>query len=128
MSSRLLLTGVLAGAAVRRKRRDDGAIFAVAKIRDTDRHSTRTWTAFANDPELIELLEGLRVGEPIAISGPFSVNIAGSEREPTIEHRITIDALLDTKRRRKPKGAIAKEQRIESDELDLAPLNDALPF
>ena len=56
--------------------------------------------------------------------------IAG-ERE--IEFRITAETVLDVKRRKKPKGQIAKEQRLESDEFDFAPrssieegLNDAL--
>ena len=93
------------------------------------------WTAFANDPTLIEQFEGLRVGEPIAVTGPFSVVIAGSEREPKIEHRISAEALVTTKRRGKPKGQIAKEARTESGELDFAPrssieegLNDDLSF
>ncbi len=131
MSSRLLLSGVLTNAAVRRKRKSDGAIFAVATIRDRDRLENRVWRVFANDHDVIEQLEGLRVGEPIAASGPFYVAVDGGQ--PV--YRMTIEALIDVKRRRKPKGQIAKESRVESDELDLAPrqhegetLNDAVPF
>ena len=81
----------------------------------------RDWTAFANDPAVIEHLEEMRVGEPIAIAGPFSIVIAGAEREPMIEFRITIETLVDTKRRKKPKGQIRKEERVVSDEADQAP-------
>jgi hypothetical protein len=126
MTSRVLLSAILATAAVRRKRRADGAVFAIAKIRDTDRGLSRTWTLYVNDPTLIEQIEEMRIGEPIAVAGPFTV---AGERE--IEFRITAEALVDTKRRKKPKGLIAKESRTESDELDLAPYdgpNDAIPF
>lgn len=130
MTSRVLLSGTLASAAVRRKRKADGAVFAVAKIRDTDRYERREWTAFANDLDVIEALEEMRVGEPIAVTGPFSSTIGGTEREPRIEHRITAEALLGSKRKRKPKGKITKEQRVELDEI--APSredpNDELPF
>jgi hypothetical protein len=124
MTSALLF----AGPAVRRKRRDTGAIFAVARIRDTDRGMSREWVAFANDLLIIERLEELCVGEPIACSGPFYVAVDGD----ALAYRLTIEALVDTKRRRKPKGQIAKESRVESDELNIAPVaeepNDAIPF
>jgi hypothetical protein len=127
MSARVLLSGVLASAAVRRKRRADGAVFAIAKIRDTDRGLSRTWTLFVNDPALVEQIEEMRAGEPIAVAGPFYV---AGERD--LEYRISAESLIDTKRRKKPKGQIAKESRIESSELDLAPqnggLNDDLPW
>ena len=42
MSSALLLTGKLAIAAVRRRRRSDGAIYAVARIHDSDRGMPRS--------------------------------------------------------------------------------------
>jgi hypothetical protein len=128
MSSRLLVTGLLAGAAVRRKRKSDGAIFAIVRIMDSDRFERREWTCFVNDPAIIEQLEEMRVGEPIAATGPFSVLIADGGR---IEHRITIETLVDVKRRKKPKGMIRKEQRVESDELDRAPqyeFDDPVPF
>jgi hypothetical protein len=132
MSSRLLLCGTLASAALRRKRRADGAVFAIGKIRDTDRGERRQWTVYVNDPAVIELLEEMRVGEPLAVSGPFTISITGPEREPSVEYKITAETVLDTKRKKKPKGLIGKEQRIESDEFDLAPAdggpNDALPF
>jgi hypothetical protein len=127
MTSRILLSGTLASAAIRRKRRSDGAVFAIAKIRDTDRGLSRTWTLFVNDPALIEQIEEMRAGEPIAVAGPFYV---ASERD--LEYRISAESLIDTKRRKKPKGQIANESRIESSELDLAPqnggLNDDLPW
>jgi hypothetical protein len=128
MSTGCLLTGRLSSAAIRRKRRDNGSIFAVARIRDSDRGVAREWVAFANDLLIIEQLEEMRVGEPIACSGPFYVAVDGD----ALAYRLTIEALVDTKRRRKPKGLIAKESRVESDELNIAPVaeepNDAIPF
>jgi hypothetical protein len=128
MTSRLLLTGVLTGAAVRRKRKADGVLFAVAKIKDTDRSERRIWTVFATDIAVIEALEELRIGEPVAVAGPFSISVSGTKNEPKIEYKLTAESLLDVKRRKKPKGQIAKEQRVESDEFERAPFNDPLPF
>jgi hypothetical protein len=126
MSARILLSGTLATAAVRRKRRVDNHLYAVCDMRDTDRGETRRWRVYANDLDLIER-EELRVGEPIACSGPFYVGIEGD----ALIYRRTVESLIDTKRRRKPKGRIAKESRVESDELGLAPVdpefNDPLP-
>ena len=56
--------------------------------------------------------------------------------EPEIEYRITAEAILDTKRKRKSKTKKGAEERITSDEDDLAPrfdakevaFNDPLPF
>ena len=122
MTSRVLLSAILASPAVRRKRRADGVVFATARVRDSDRGMARTWTVFANDLTVIELLEDMRVGEPIAIAGPFTV--AGDQ------YRISAESVVDAKRRKKPKGLIAKESRTESAELDLAPreFNDDIPF
>jgi hypothetical protein len=36
------------------------------------------------------------VGAPLAVTGPFSVIIAGSERQPQIEFRMTIETLERT--------------------------------
>jgi hypothetical protein len=125
MTSRLLLAGIVTSAAIRRKRRADGAIFAIAKVRDTDRGLSRIWTVFVNDPVIIEQIEEMRVGEPIAVAGPFTVAC-----ERYLEFRISAESVIDVKRRKKPKGQITKESRIESDELDLAPheLDDEIPF
>jgi aspartyl/asparaginyl-tRNA synthetase len=130
MSSRLLLTGTLASPAVRRRRKADGAVFARATVRDSDRGEPRQWTVYANDPDVIEQLEALRTGSSVAVSGPFAVVITGQD---DLEYRLTAVAMLDTKRKKKSKAAISKEQRVESEELDLAPAsdggpNDALPF
>jgi hypothetical protein len=48
-----LLSGTLAGPAVRRKRKADGVVFAIAKVRDTDCGAQRLWTVYANDADLI---------------------------------------------------------------------------
>ena len=138
MSSRILVIGEISRPLVRRTRRDDGRVFGVLTIRDSDRLETRIWAAFVNDLELIEDIERLRVGEPIGVSGPFSFRIAGEGDEQHIEHRLTVQALVDTRpRKAKTKTAIGKEQRIKSDEGDLAPVapdreeafhDDPLPF
>ncbi len=125
MSTRILLSGTLAGAAVRRKRKADGALFAVATVKDVDRTEVRLWKMFINDPALIEQVEEMRVGEPIAITGPFSVALSTGRHEPELEYRITAEAILDTKRKRKSKTKKGAEERITSDEDDLAPRFDA---
>lgn len=131
MSTRLLLSGLLKTAVVRRKRMADGALYAVATVSDTDRGTRREWRVFANDPAVIEQLEQMRTGEPIACSGPFHVAVDHDH----LVYRMTIEALVDVKRRKKPKGQIARELRIESAELDLAPrppiedgFNNSIPF
>ena len=66
MSAALLLNGKLATTAVRRKRRSDGAICVVARVRDHDRGMPRDWTVYANDPVMVvERLEETRVGKSI---------------------------------------------------------------
>lgn len=127
MSARLLLSGTLTTAAVRRTRRVDDRLYAVFDMRDTDRGEARRWRVYANDLDLIERVEELRVGEPVCACGPFSISVENGQ--PV--YRMTAEAMVDTKRRKKPKGLIAKEQRTAFDELDLAPidpeLNDPLP-
>ncbi len=85
MSTHILLSGILAGAAVRRKRRDTGALFAVATVRDADRGQPRVWRAFFNQSELIELVEEIRTGEPIAVTGPFSIVVAPRNIATSVE-------------------------------------------
>jgi len=137
MSSRILIVGEIGRPLVRRARRDDGRIFGVFSIRDSDRTENRIWSAFVNDPDLIEEIERLRAGEPIGVSGPFSFRIDDSGEAPEIEHRVTVNAIVDTRpRKAKTKTAIAKEQRVKSGEADLAPsaepgesiLDDPIPF
>ncbi len=115
MTSRLLLSGTLepdrsaqAQGRQRHPRRLEGQRYGPGRCSDLD--------ALCNDPDLIAQVEDLRIGEPVAVTGPFSVTGG-----PEIEFRITAEAVVDTKRRKKPKGQIAKEQRTEWDELDLAP-------
>lgn len=134
MSSRILVIGEIHRTLICRTRRDDGRVFGVFTIRDSDRMETRFWSAFVNDVDLIEEVERLRAGEPIGVSGPFSFRISGA----AIEHRVTVNALIDTRpRKAKAKTAIRKEQATKSDEADIAPtapeygeavLDDALPF
>ena len=48
---------------------------------------------------MIETLEEMRVGEPIAIAGPFTV---AGERD--LEYRISADRPIGTKRRKNQRG------------------------
>jgi hypothetical protein len=136
MSSRLLLTGTLAASATRRKRNSDRARFAVKKLMDTNRGERRLCTPFGNDPELIERLENMRVGEPLAVTGPFAITVHASRNGQEILYRITAEAILDAKRRKKAKGTTYAEERVASDEWDDAPrpadeerpFDDPLPF
>jgi hypothetical protein len=91
MSTRLLLSGLLKTAVVRRKRMADGALYAVATVSDSDRGMRREWRVFANDPAVIEQLEEMAHGEPIACSGPFYAAIDGGD----LVYRMTIEALVD---------------------------------
>jgi hypothetical protein len=133
MTSRTLIAATLETPVVRRNRKSDGGLFAVAKIIDRDRNETRRWTVFINDQELIEQVEALRIGEPLAITGPFYVVPAANGADT--EYRITCQKLLDTRPPRKSKTAKAREARVKSDEWDDAPkesatadFDDPLPF
>jgi hypothetical protein len=130
MTSRLLLSAVLATPIVRRHRRDDGRLFGVATLRDADRGEVRTWTVFVNDVSLIEKFEALRAGEPIAISGPFNV----TADDARLVFRITADALVSGRKQRK-KRSISTEipdadpsDAPKDDEAGEGPFNDPLPF
>lgn len=71
---------------------------------------------------LIEQIERLHVSEPLSASGAFGFRIEGPADAPRIERRITVHALLDTRpRRSKAKTALRAEQRVASDEHQLAP-------
>jgi hypothetical protein len=135
MSSRVLVTGEITRALVRRRRNSDSATFGVFRVRDSDRLADRIWICYANDLELIEAIELLRGGEPVALTGAFNFRIGGTADEPEIEHRLTVTAIVDTRpRKAKPKKIIRREMR-ELDDADAAPietgeaaLDDPLPF
>jgi hypothetical protein len=133
VSSRLLLTGILSRVMERRTRKIDGKVFGVGQLRDTDKTEVRNWTLYANDAALIDQLERLPVGSPLAIVGPFSITIRGTKLEPRPEFKITAEAVLDTKRRPKTKRQIREEQGVVSSEDEQAPTaggdpNDGLDF
>lgn len=126
--SRMLLSGVTAGAFVRRARRVDGKIFAVGTIRDSDRGEPRYWTVFANDPAVIEKLEKLKGGEPVALSGPFSVTVEGAR----LVYRLTADSIVTarkgrTKRKDNPLLAVDPAEAPKDDDASEV-INDDLPF
>ena len=117
MSGALLLSGILASPAVRRKRRADGAVFAVARIYDTDRGAPRHWTVFINQPSLIEQFEELR--------------------RPARQGRLGAILLCDRGQRTgaRDRASIAKEQRVRirrgrpgAKLANREGLNDAVPF
>jgi hypothetical protein len=134
MSTRILLSGTIYDPPVRRTRRSDGALFAVTKVRDTDKGDARLWTVYFNDPALIEIAEEMRSGEPIALTGPFSIEIIGPTGAPRLAYKIAAESILDVRRKRKSKKQIKTEERQISDEADAAPKeaggdpSDALPF
>ena len=103
---------------MRRTRRDDGRLFGIATIRDTDRGEPRTWVVFVNDLQLIERFEHLKDGEPVAISGPFSV---GAD-EARLVYRVTAEALIGARKERK------KRSRSEPIDPDDAPKGEERPF
>jgi hypothetical protein len=122
MSSRLLLSGTLAAPIARRVRRADGKAFAVTTVRDTDRGEPRSWTVFVNDPSVIEKIESMKDGEPIALCGAFSIAVNGSR----LTYKISAEAVIGARKSRKKKSA------TPDDDLDDAPrddggLNDPLP-
>jgi hypothetical protein len=127
MSSRLLLSGVLTAPIVRRNRRDDGRLFGVAFVNDDVQGQPRAWTVFVNIGELIDAFERLKVGEPLAISGPFTVKIEG---ERTV-YRITADAILGARKQRKKRNKT--EATIDPDDAPKEEnqkewISDAIPF
>lgn len=134
MISRTLVAGDLHRPLFRKRKIADGSIFGIATIRDRDRLETRFWKAFVNDLEIIERFERLRVGEPVAVSGPFSIVTDGPADAPRVEHRISVHAMIDTHAKKKTKRQIRGEEKIASDEHKQAPsaveegLNDEIPF
>lgn len=128
--SRLLLSCVLAAPIKRCNRRDDGRLFGVALVRDSDRGEPRAWVVFVNDAELIERFERLKDGEPVAIAGPFSVRIDGER----LIYRITADALIGARKDRKkrakkePGGEADLDDAPKDDNAAGRPFDDALPF
>ena len=129
MTSRILLSAVLVGALARRDRRDDGRLFGVATLRDTDRGKSRTWTVFVNDVELIERLEKLKDGEPVAIAGPFSVTADGDR----LVHRISADEIIGARKERKKRSkndacTAADPEDAPKDDAEGRPFDDGLTF
>ena len=128
MTSRTLISGTITVALVRRRRNADGGLFGFAYITDRDRLETRKWKVFANDVEIIERLEALRIGEPIALSGPFSII---TKEGVEVEFRVTAEQLIDAKKPKKSKAAKAQEERVKSDEWSEAPkspVDEGRPF
>ena len=129
MTTRALVSGELYQGLVRRTRKSDGGRFGVCKIRDRDRLEVRIWTAFVDNIELIEKFEKMRLGEPVAVSGPFFIGESG-------EYRISVFAMINASEKRKAKRATQTraEEKVHSDEFEQAPRgdeegpNDAIPF
>lgn len=120
MSARLLLAGYLRAPISRRNRRDDGRVFGVATVADDAQGESRNWIVFVNDPELIERFERLKLGEPLAISGPFTVKLDGQR----IVHRITAEVVVGARKERKKR---AKAEIASIDPGD-APKDDTKGF
>ena len=121
-ASRNIVLAELHRTLERRRNPATGAIYGKMTLRDRDRNETRFWTAFVEDVELIEKIEKLRVGDPIAVSGPFSAQMFRGE--PQL--KISVYGVLDGHERRKPKpkAQIRREEKVESNEIDQAPHDD----
>jgi hypothetical protein len=126
MTSRLLLSGFLTAPIVRRTRRGDGRLFGIAMIQDTDRGEPRTWVVFVNDLQLIERFEHLKDGEPVSISGPFSISVD----EARLVYRVTAEALIGARKERKKRSKSEPIGAVDPDDApkEERPFDDALPF
>jgi hypothetical protein len=129
MSSRILLS-CYAAPIKRCYRRDDGRLFGVLTASDTDRGSPRPWTVYVNDAELLKKFEKLKAGEPISISGPFSVTLNGER----LVYRVTADALISARKERKKRakqetvGEVDPNDAPKDDDSGGRPFDDDLPF
>jgi hypothetical protein len=129
MTARLLLSGHLTAPITRRNRRVDGRVFGVATVADEAQGEPCAWTVFVNNLELIERFERLKLGEPIAISGPFTVKLS----DQRIIHRITAEAIIGARKERKKRAkgeaaAIDASDAPADEETKGFAFDDALPF
>lgn len=128
MSARLLLSGHLTAPITRRNRRDDGRLFGVATVADEAQGELRTWIVFVNRVEIIERFERLKCGEPVAISGPFTVKLDGER----IIHRLTADAVVGARKERKKRkteaGAIDPDDAPKDENQEGLEFDDLVPF
>jgi hypothetical protein len=128
MSARLLLSGHLTAPIIRRNRRDDGRLFGVATVTDEAQGELRTWIVFVNRVEIIERFERLKCGEPVAISGPFTVKLDGER----IIHRLTADAVVGARKERKKRKyearAIDPDDAPKDENQEGFEFNDSVPF
>ncbi len=122
-TSRALISGELQGRLVRRKKRADGSIYGIATVRDRDRLEVRRWKVFFNDLDLIERVEKLRPGEPIALVGPYYAVAAGE----AVQYVATAFEVIDLHWKRKTKKQIRIEEKTASDEHEEAPREDGGP-
>jgi hypothetical protein len=129
MTARLLLSGHLTAPITRRNRRDDGRLFGIAAVTDEAQGEARAWTVFVNNLEVIERFERLKLGEPLAISGPFTVKLNGQR----IVHRITAESIIGARKERKKRAkgeaaCIDASDAPKDEDTKGFAFDDALPF
>jgi hypothetical protein len=102
MSVRAIVSGALHKAAEERTSKA-GKPFATLTLRENVNSSTRWWKAIAFDEVTIAVLKELSAGAPIAVSGEIDAEIWTPEdgSSPRVSWKITVDAVLSARRRRK---------------------------
>jgi len=139
MSARAIVSGVLHKAPVSRLAKT-GKPYVIATIREGSGETTRWWKAFVFAETAIEELSRLGVGDPVAVAGEFVAEIyAPRFGEPRLNWRVTADAVLSArrKRRRKSDDKSARAPKLDGPPPSLwddpnyagaGALNDDLPF
>jgi hypothetical protein len=78
-----------------------GKPFAVAKLREGAGDAAVWWSVVAFADEVREELLGLRDGDAVAVSGPFTVTTYERGGEIRLSHSLTVDRLITARRVKK---------------------------
>jgi hypothetical protein len=101
------MQGIIAGSThkeVQLRTSKTGNPFATLTIRENVNGKPRWWQAIAFSEAAIDELRQLEAGAPVAVAGTIDAEVyapAGSESR--ITWRVTVDAVLTAKAKRKPK-------------------------
>jgi single-stranded DNA-binding protein len=129
VTARALVSGVLFRQP-ERKIAKSGKSFTAAKLRDGAGDSVVWWSVVAFAEEACEELLGLRDGDAVAVSGPFTVSSYKRNGEIRLNHSIVAERLITARLQRfkaerrdgEPRDHLAGMGRQTSD------LNDPIPF
>jgi hypothetical protein len=127
--TRAIVSGTLHKAAEERTSKA-GNPFATFTIRENVNGSSRWWRAVAFDDAVIEAIRSIQTGEPIALGGEIDCGLWTPEdgREPRLNWKVTADAVLTAKPKRKPKAASGRETAASSWAAPDTGGEDAIPF